>query len=408
VPNPDADVAKEVLDWLVGQHNYGNKDTRTGKALEARFGGTGYGWDRDMLRLILAVLFRAGSIEVSHGGQKFDTYTDPRSRVPFTNNPAFKSSLFTPVAPIDRKTLKRAVESYEELTGSTVDMDKNAIAGALKKFADEEIKLLLPVEAVAKAIHLPVVGAVGDYASTLNGVQTGSADDCVKVLAGEGTSLKDTHDRMRKVREALDDSGLGVIRLARSAGNDLWGVLEAHGQAALQPQAEEVKTVLASETFYESLPALKSAAQAIAGAYRRLYTEQHDRRAKEFAAAVEEIKGHPEWAALSHEVREPVLQPLASRACLELDLLEGALGCRHCRATLSQMESDVAALAGLKAQAVAQLVKLTTPKETKVVPVRLSEFFTALDSEESIRQGVDRLRDHLLKLFEEGVKIVVE
>ena len=72
------------------------------------------------------------------------------------------------------------------------------------------------------------------------------------------------------------------------------------------------------------------------------------------------------------------------------------------------MESDLAALAGLKAQAVAQLVKLTTPKETKVVPVRLSEFFTALDSEESIRQGAERLLDHLLKLFEEGVKIVVE
>ena len=72
------------------------------------------------------------------------------------------------------------------------------------------------------------------------------------------------------------------------------------------------------------------------------------------------------------------------------------------------MESDLAALAGLKAQAVAQLVKLTTPKETKVVPVRLGEFFTALDSEESIRQGAERLRDHLLKLFEEGVKIVVE
>jgi hypothetical protein len=34
VPNPAADVAKEVLDYLVSEHSYGNKDTRTGKALE--------------------------------------------------------------------------------------------------------------------------------------------------------------------------------------------------------------------------------------------------------------------------------------------------------------------------------------------------------------------------------------
>jgi hypothetical protein len=38
--------------------------------------------DRDMLRLILAVLFRAGSVEVPQGGEKFTNYSDPRSRHP--------------------------------------------------------------------------------------------------------------------------------------------------------------------------------------------------------------------------------------------------------------------------------------------------------------------------------------
>lgn len=408
VPNPAADIAKEVLDYLVNEHGYGNKDSRTGKALENKFGGTGYGWDRDMLRLILAVLFRAGSIEVSHGGRKFDTYTDPACRTPFTNNTAFKSSLFTPVKPPSLKTLKDAVLRFEELTGNTVDMDRNAIATALKKFADEESKLLLPVEATAKANHLPVVGAIGEYTSALNTIQGGSADDCVKTLAGEGVSLKNAHDRMRKVRDALDEKGLAVVRLARTAANEMASLLEASGQTELQPQAAEAKSILASETFYESLPALKTTAQAIAAAYQKHYKGQHENRAQAFAAAVEEIKGRPEWAALSQEMHDPLLKPLAARACADLDLLEGGLVCRKCRASLSQMESDLVALDGLRAQALAQLVKLTTPPETKLVRVRLTEFFNALDSEETIRQAVDRLRDHLLKLFDEGVKIVVE
>src|SRR5207248_963763 len=111
-----------------------------GKALEKRFGGLGYGWDRDMLRLILAVLFRAGAIEVTHGGQKFDSHQDPRCRTPFTNNTAFKSALFTPVKPIDLKTLTRAVESFEDLTGDTVDVDKAGIAAAVKDFAAGALK----------------------------------------------------------------------------------------------------------------------------------------------------------------------------------------------------------------------------------------------------------------------------
>jgi hypothetical protein len=30
VPNPDADVCKEVLEHLVAEHGYGNRDSRTG------------------------------------------------------------------------------------------------------------------------------------------------------------------------------------------------------------------------------------------------------------------------------------------------------------------------------------------------------------------------------------------
>ena len=53
--------------------------------------------------------------------------------------------------------MTRAVESYEDLTGETVDVDKSAIAEALKRFAAEEIKRVLPVEAQAKAHRLPVL-----------------------------------------------------------------------------------------------------------------------------------------------------------------------------------------------------------------------------------------------------------
>ena len=41
-------------------------------------------------------------------------------------------------------------------------MDKAAIAEALKRFAAEEMKRVLPVEAQAKAHRLPVLGTVED------------------------------------------------------------------------------------------------------------------------------------------------------------------------------------------------------------------------------------------------------
>ena len=409
VPNPGAPVAKEVLDYLVGEHGYGNKDTRTGKALEKKFGGFGYGWDRDMLRLILAVLFRAGSIEITHGGEKFDVYQEPRSRTPLVNNVAFKSALFTPVKPIDLPTLKRAVESYEELTGETVEMERSAIAVALKAFVAEETKRVLPVQAQAKAHGIPVVGTIDDYQESLSSIESGSTDDCVTILAGEGASLKQGHDRVRKIAESLNEKGLATLRNARLAAGEIWNLLQAQGQTDLQPKADELKLLLASEKILESLPTIRAESQAIIWAYRILYEARHADRTEQFRGSIEKIKGREEWTAVPDSMREPILNPLQSRCCGSLMLVEGALVCESCHAGLNQMESDVAAIGGLFAQVVAQIQKLVTPPDVSLRRVRVAEFFAgALEDEEQIKKSVNLLQDHLLKLLGEGVKIVVE
>jgi hypothetical protein len=73
------------------------------------------------------------------------------------------------------------------------------------------------------------------------------------------------------------------------------------------------------------------------------------------------------------------------------------------------MESDVEALGSLFAKAVAEMQRLTTPQGGKVERVRVSEFFAgSFETPEQVKEAVARLQDHLLKLLDEGVKIVVE
>lgn len=409
VVNQAAEVAKEVLDYLNREQAYGNKDTRTGKALETHFGGLGYGWELDVLRVILAALFRAGAIEISSKGQRFDSFHDPNSRAPFINTPAFRSAVFTPAKPIDLKTLKQAVENYEHLTGETLEVEKNAIAAAFKKLAEEELKLLLAVEAQARAYRLPVMNLIEDFRITLTSVQAGAAEDCVRILAGEGKSLGEARHRLRKIREATDERGLATIQLGRVAAQEMWPVLSARGEnSGLSVQADQLKNLLDAETFYESIPQIKAKAEAVALTYRELYSNLHAQRTQSFSAAVDEVKGRMEWPSVPSAMQFTVLSPLASRACQDAEISSGAIICRNCRATVNQMESDQAALGGLKAQVIARLRELTAPEE-KVERVYLSDFFVEpLDSEEAVENAIERLRAHLLKLISEGVKIVLE
>ena len=70
------------------------------------------------------------------------------------------------------------------------------------------------------------------------------------------------------------------------------------------------------------------------------------------------------------------------------------------------MESDLAALGGLFAQVVAQVQKLTTPPETKVQRVRVSDFFGgAMENEEQVRQAIDLLSNRVP--CEAGIALVV-
>lgn len=409
VPNPSADVAKEVRDYLAGQHEYGNREACLGKALENRFNGTPYGWERDVLRLILAVLFRAGVIEVSFGGQKFDSFSEPRSREPFISNAKFKSAVFTPIKPVDLKTLTQAVQSYEGLTGKTVDVEKNAISTAAKQYADAEIKEVVPIAAEAKARYLPVSPIVEDYREALASIESGSADDCVNLLAGGAASLKEGRERIRKIAECLSEKGLATLQRARLAANEMSRPLETHGQGEIGEKGKQLRELLQSETFFESMAQIESTAREIVAAYRGLYEKTHADRAAQYQDAVEKIKGRKEWEQVPESMREPVLSPLVSRGCAESDFPEMNLACNACRAGVSQMESDIEALGGLFAKVVSEIQRLTTPPEVKIERVRVSEYLSgSFESADQVKKAVARLQDHLLKLLDEGVKIVVE
>src|SRR5215211_7545493 len=250
VPNPSADIAREVLDYLQSEHSYGNKVT--GKLLEARFGGMPYGWDMDILKLVMAVLLRAGSIEITHQGRRLRNYRDPQSRTPLTNNVQFRNSSFAPRETLGRKTLTTAVTQYEQLTGETVDVEVGAISTAFIALAEEEMALLTPLLAEARARGLPVTDHLEDYRNDLQEVLNADAEDAVKILAGEGNSFREARDKTRRIREALVEKNLLILDHARRVISGMWPVLSSRPEGEeLAGKAEELEELLLSEEFYD-------------------------------------------------------------------------------------------------------------------------------------------------------------
>ena len=199
-------------------------------------------------------MFRAGEIEVTYQGNRFHNYQDPASRTPFTSNPAFRSSLFSPRQSVGLKTLTQAVQQLEDLTGEEVDVEEGAIATAFKKVAAEELEKLYPLKATAEAHRLPILPLLSEFQQTLVGIQSSASDDCVRILTENGANFGETRDKVRKLRESLDGDAIGVLRQARFAIEQIWQRLASHSPSPeIATSVEELKALLGSEPVHRLL-----------------------------------------------------------------------------------------------------------------------------------------------------------
>ena len=409
VVNLSAPIAKEVTDYLVREHSYGNKVT--GRTLENHFGGIGYGWEREMLWLVLATLLRGGAIEVTYQGRRYRNHLDPQVRAPFSGTNAFRAASFAPRKALDLRTLVVAAQRYEALTGEEVDVEESSIAQAFQRLARAELEALLPVEATVRAHHIPLSQVLQEYRTTLETVLNSPSDDCVSMLAGEGASFQQLRDQVAAIREATEEKGLARLRRLRTAAHQVWPLLEAEAlDGELADRARLLRERLEDGTFYQVSAEMDEALTSLEGAYRELYRARHEERAVAFSEAIDAVKGQPSWTLVPEEMQREILKPLTDRACDELDLPEGALVCGKCRASLAEMASDLAAVDGLRSEVLLRVQELTAPEE-RIERVRVSDVAglgQPLSTPEEVEDLLEQLRDHLLKLIASGVKIVLE
>jgi len=408
VVNPNASIVKEMADYLASEHSYGNKVT--GRTMENHFGSIGYGWEREMLWLVLATLLRGGAIEVTYQGRRYRNHLDPQVRAPFSSTNAFRAASFAPRKAPDLRTLVAAARRYEALTGEDVDVEESTIAQAFQRLARAELEALLPVEATIRAHHIPLTPVLGEYRTTLETVLNSASDDCVNVLAGEGASFQQLRDQVATIRQATDEKGLARLARLRTAAQQIWPLLQAEGLSGkLAGRAQVLREQLEDGTYYQVSAELNEALKSLEAAYWELYQARHDERQVAFSEAADDVKAQPNWPLVPEEMRETLLKPLTDRAH-DLDVPQGGLACKVCGASLAEMGSDLAAVDGLRSDVLLRVQELTAPEE-KIERVWVSDVTgvgQTLSTPEEVEELLEQLRDHLLRLIASGVKVVLE
>ncbi|HEU5369268.1 MAG TPA: hypothetical protein VFU69_12425, partial [Ktedonobacterales bacterium] len=261
--------------------------------------------------------------------------------------------------------------------------------------------------------RLPGLEALEAYQETLEEIRRADADGCAQVLAGEGNSLKTERDQARRIREAVTEEQLALIRHARLAAEEQWPLLAGDGATPqLADQAEELRTLLSSSALYEQLARLRTLTQAVSSDYRRTYLAEHQRRFDHYTQAADEIKGRAEWTKIAASDRASILLQLTQRSCELADLREGTMVCQHCKDSLSLIREHQQSLQTLKQEAVKRFyeaLERVNPTKRPIKQVKLTTLFPdMLESEQEVDEALGRVREHLIKLVAQGARIRVE
>ncbi|MDI6719893.1 MAG: BREX system P-loop protein BrxC [Methanomicrobiales archaeon] len=404
VLNPEAPIAKEIFGRIHHAKEYGG-ERETGRKLEQYFSGFGYGWDTDVLKVVLAALFRAGMIEVLHEGKVYRNYADPQARVPFINNIQFRNAGFverTGRPPL--KALVRASDLHREIEGVEVDIDEAKIVSAFKALAAKYYDDVLELRTRIRSYILPVGDVVDDYFDQLSSIKSSDPNDTFTLIDGYGTDLLAAHRAYLALKRNFTPACLEAVSRARKI------LHEVAPQIDVPEASEALAATLSSPTFYEQVDEIVALSDQLVATFQEEYEAAHQERRNLYLQAIEEVTGDPDFAGIGEGDQKIVLSQLKSVGCTDLRFSEEVWRCATCRASLGQMHSDIAAVAGRTQEALAKVQELLVKDpEIKTQRLRLSASFPSrLDSKESVELAVGALKEELLKLIDEGIVIIPE
>lgn len=400
VENLQAPVIQEILGFIQSKQDYGTRVS--GKDLDAQFTGFGYGWDRDLIRMVLAVLFRAGKIEVTHG-ERFTNYTIPAARNPFINNTTYKSASFAVrFGGWTLKDKKTAADLYEEITGIEVDMDEAKIVQAFSKLADDDYAEVIRLEAKVKNAELPFDEQIATYREQIELIQSSDSDGIAAFIISEGRSFADNRKLIKQFKQQVTEELLSVVKRARSV------IKIIPSEYSDKNIIAELSSLIGSEEGLSSIDVIKEKTNALIQHYEGQYQTVHDRRSSVYGDAITAVKEDPDFASLDAAAQKEVLQPLTLAGCDSYSFDDSLIECSSCKSSIREMEADIAAVLQRKQNVLSDVYERVQPVVEQVIErVILSSFFPSrIEDADAVDQAIEELREDLYKRIEEG-KIII-
>jgi len=392
----ESGALKEVLDRIEERANYG--DTASGRFLTDEFEKEPFGWDFDVVRLLVLSLLRAGKIEATSKGQTLDNVTGVDGRETFSNNNLFRQASFRPKKGIEFEELVKSSEAFRDTFGSEVkELNAGAIVAELRREVTRHEDCVTSTLATLTTHRLPggavLEGAIGQMKAILRG----SEDNAIATFNTSHRAIKDAIKRALELEQVLNEPRLHDLERARTAQGGIWGVLSQESDIAddLRMRASSLEDLLARETFFKELPAIEQHTKALETEHGRRFDEALDARVSAYAGAFDKLIKSPGWQEIDEDQQRRLAEPF------ERGQKRGAAP-----VPIPQLRADRDACGGRLSAAITELRRIIDGE--RVVTVSVGSYFAGgVETEEQLEAALDGVREECARLIGAGKKVII-
>jgi hypothetical protein len=394
----DTGPLSEVLSRIDNRTSYG--EVATGRYLTDEFAKEPFGWDFDIVRLLVVSLVRAGKVEATSKGQVIDSALSLEARTTFSNNNFFRQASFRPKVGLEFTSLADAAEAFKDVFGREIaELEQGTVASAIRGEIQRHDESLQDMHTMLVSHSLPGGEVLRTALDQMRSIRSGPDDQAILAFNASFKELKEAIRRGSELSQSLTESRLVDVSRARKVLDSLWPFLkeEPDLEEENREQAGNLADLMAKETFFRDLPAIEQHTRALEQVHVRLHEAAAEARAAAYQKAVEQLKATPGWAQLTEDHQTFVSEPLASRATTDATA----------ETTIPLLRSDRAACSGRLDDAVVQMLKLVDGN--RIVRIAASSFFAGgVESEEQLEQALAGLKGECLELIGAGKKILVQ
>ncbi len=377
--------------------NYG--DTASGRYLADELAKEPFGWDFEVVRLLVLSLLRAGKIQATSKGQTIDSARGIEARDTFSNNNLFRQASFRPKKGIEFEELVKASEAFRDTFGSEVkELNAGTIVSELRKEIARCEDPVASAHGQLIAYRLPGAGVLEGAVGQMKAVLRGSEDNAIATFNASHRSIKDAIKRATELDQALSEPRLRDLDRAREALRTAWPFLNSEQDVSddLRAKAAELEDLLARETFYRELPAIEQHASAIDTEYARRFDEALEARIAAYTHALERLTKNPSWDSIDQHQQQKLATPLERGKTKGQD-----------RVAIPQLRSELDACETRLQEAIAELHRLVDGD--RVATVRLGGYFSGgIETEEQLDAALAGIREECSRLIGTGKKVIVQ